>query len=299
MFIENFVKMLVPSIAKNSVIEDIDTTIAELQETTLPAYAAAFDAMLFTDKYPIKSDWLKTKTNQFKKAGLSRDLTLMVYIHAVCSELPERLEWLRKQFQTEKGTSIVADGITYQVATMLHLVSSAAFISKYARKFLLMAYSEETPEYLDTASGRLPPPFSKIEIAEIDKQFSGFLTALNVFNVHQSAMMKAVENIPEYIVTPDDPSAPPGVSVNQLEPFALNFIPYQWNPIYHIRMAIIDYQFSRYNAAKAERVALDLRLNALKQAREGNAVDPAIEKTIAETEKRLMTLNRKIAQMEK
>lgn len=302
MTISKFVKAMVPSLTKNQVLEDIDTTIAEINETVIPAYSSAFEAGMFTDKYLPKSKWMKDKYKSFQSAGFNRRDSLFPMIHATMSGLVVRLEWIRKQLKTEPGTSIVADGITYKSATMLQLVSAAAWYVKYSRQFLLASYSYEIPEYYTKANSDVyDPPFSPVELKQINASFPNFMNMMVIFVKPRDDTFKAIESIPDFAVDEklEESSTAFGVDYSRLNPMNIGFIPYQWNPVYHVKMFVADWQHDRYLGAKEEKVALELRLLALQRAKDSGVSDPNLEHTIAENTKRLMRLNKKIADVER
>lgn len=296
MFIEKFVKAMVPSLQRNEILEDIDSTVTELSESTLPPYHAAFENGLFTETYRPKSRWLVNKQKMYKSSRVSKIPSIHNYIDAVLSTLPERLEWFRKHMESGENT-IVSAGIDYQTANLMQFISAAAFVSRYARKFLLVTYASEMPEYFTKASRDLP--YSKMEMRLLEDQFQGFMETLLIFSMPMAEMTKKLSAIPEFEVAEDSEELSHVTGSANLEPILLGFIPYRWNPIYHVRMGIADWQHSRYLAAKDEKQALDLRLIAMKAAKEGGGeLPPSLEKQIEVTEKRVMNLNHKIAKME-
>ena len=296
MFIEKLVKALVPSLERNEILEDIDSTVAEINEFTLPPYNAAFDSGLFGEQYNPKSKWLREKQMNYTRSTVSRIHSLHMYIHAVTATLPERLERFRELMEDTDTTTVVSAGIDYKTANLIQFISISGFISRYARKFLLLTYCHETPEYVKRANRDMP--FSRIELKMLEDQYDGFMEALHIFSMPTDIMIKKLADIPEYVVddTADDIITTTGSK--NLEPIAVGFIPYRWNPIYHVRMAITDWQHSRYLAAKDERQALDLRLLAMRSAKDNGSIDPTLEKQIKYTEDRVMKLNRKIGKAE-
>lgn len=82
-----------------------------------------------------------------------------------------------------------------------------------------------------------------------------------------------------------------------MDPYHFGLIPIKMNPIYHIRMAIAEWQVARYNAAIEEKRALEYRLLALKASSDGKK-DAKLEEAIEYSEARLAKLNYKLATME-
>lgn len=301
MKIANFVKSLLPSIERNTLLDTIDSTLVELTDYTLPAYSAALSANLFTDKYQPKSKWFIAKNKTYRSSGFPYSAALVPHIHAVLATMPVKLKWIRKQLEAERSTTLVSRGLSYQVASLIQLVSYAGFVSRYSRRFLLQTYCEEIPTYFARGDGSsLPTPFSPIELNKMDELFPGFLELIAIFGIPDNQLANKLGKIPDYIVDPDDDGSVISSGTDEaLDPLNVGFIPHRYNPIFHARMAIADYQHSRYLSAKEESQSLSLRLLAMKQARDaGQDVDPATNEVIRKTEGRLRDLNYKIGKME-
>ncbi len=297
MSIETFVKSLLPSIDKSTILEDAATTVEELKEYTLPPYIATIDAKLFTGDYRFQSDWMFRRNRDFKSRFRGTNSNLIEVVALTLGTVLKRTEFVQEALEKDLVHDLARDGISYPKATLVQLLELASFYSRYARRFLLMCYACEIPEFNKEISKE--KPFSKIEVKQMEEQFGAFLSVTEIFSRSERDFNAALTSIPDMLVDLQDAQVTHAVAgTGNLNPMALGFISHVWNPIYHIRMAVANWQNTRCLAAKEEATALEYRLAQMRLALEGEQ-SAALEKRIEYTERRLMNLNLEIAKLEK
>lgn len=287
-----FVEALVPSLERARILEDISITESELNEQTLPSYRATVDANPFASG--LRSPWCRDFQRDYAdrirlKSGQD---TYIQSVHAVLLELPKRLEWLRKEITENFSDDLNARGITFPKANMLALLQAIGFAVRYSRKLLLATYGYELPHMKGITKGQA---FSKAELKILDEQQSVFIRVMEILSRQDVA--KQIDSVPNVVVDVNDSNGAVATAGTQLDPLALGFLPYRWNPIYHIRLKIAEWQHARYESAKAERQAIEMRLILLRNSRDGQK-NPSVDKQIEYYDDQLQKLNRKIADME-
>lgn len=287
-----FVEALVPSLERARILEDISITESELNEQTLPAYRATVDANPFANG--LRSPWCRDFQRDYAarirlKGGQD---TYIQSIHATLLELPKRLEWLRKEITENFADDLSARGITFPKANMLALLQAIGFAVRYSRKLLLATYGYELPHMKGITKGQA---FAKAELKILDDQQAVFIRVMEILS--RQDVTKQIDSVPNVVVDVNDANGAVATSGAQMDPLALGFLPYRWNPIYHIRLKIAEWQHARYEAAKAERQAIEMRLIMLRNARDGQK-NPSVDQQIEYYDDQLQKLNRKIADME-
>lgn len=295
MGIGQYVTSLLPSFDKGRVEEDLRVLKQELSETTIPPYETAVE-LFGRDKF--ESRECKTLDDLFQRrmTVMSRSYDLYVHtIHQILVRTSETVSMLDGEADKLFGRDIAAGGLTYARANFLRLVEVSYFVSKYARKLLLWTYDEEA-----TALGRdVGNPFTKAEKDWLYSNRDGFFTALNILGRPTKEIKGALANIPNMVVVPGEVDvAEQTVGAAKLDPFRMGIIPIKLNPIYHIGMAIAEFQATRYKVGQEEKRALEYRLLALKDIKEGSDGDARLEQQIEYTENRIKKLNHKLAKME-
>lgn len=272
--------------------EDLGVLRTELSDMTLPPYR---DAKLFGSRYRFKHNWCASREkeyNQIMGNAHDRRLSMVEMITRTMETLPKRVDWLYDKVDQLDSKHVARDGVTYPVVMLIRLSEVFGYMSRYSRKLLLCLYAYETDEVLN-AKGEFP--YSNAELVKIEEEFKTFVKLLRTITEHNSREMESLfESIPDVTV---DVSGDDVTFSSRANPMQLGFIPYTWNPIYHIRIAIAEFQADRYEAARLEKQSLELRLLQLKQAQNGQG-DAAVENTISQVEDRLQALNYKLAKTE-
>lgn len=293
MKLSNYLASLLPGFSKDRITEDCRITAAELREYTIPAYKAA---EVFHKGWKFKSPEITGLMDTFGnmvKGGGSMFAAIDGGFKVMLENLTEVEGLVIKTYNEE----ISGAGLTYMKANLLQFVEAVAFVSKFSRKLLLYAAAAETAA-LDVDAPKLQDTMSKFETDWIRANFVSFCTAFTAVTGTPQNITTAISKIPDVVVTSENVATmSETIGEKTLDPFKLGLIPIWMNPIYHVRMAIAEWQVDRHNAAKEEKRLLELRILNLEMAKAGKA-DAKIQQQIDYHADRVRTLNFKIAKME-
>lgn len=291
----SYLTSLLPSFGKDQVIEDIRLTRGELQDVTIPAYEAA--AGLLKDGN-IRSKALEGDLALFKRTvKASTGGFTQTVLKALKTSL-ENLEHAEELITKTYSDEVAGGGVTYMKANLLQLVEVVAFVSKFARKYLVYIYVHETAEYEDSGTD-LAESITPAEGEWLRANFLSFCTAVNIVSTAPSSLRKSLADIPDVVVTPDNAHTMGAtLGENKIDPLQMRLIPVWLNPIYHIGMFVAEWQASRYKSAQEELKLIQLRKLNLERLADGKP-DARIQKEITYMESRIQGLNYKIAKMEK
>ena len=295
MKIEQFVKSLLPSIQKDTVLEDIRTTEGELKNSTIPAYDGSIK---FFKTWKFKSDIVRDLETTWKRMVKGHSTGMVETIGRGMHVLLGNLAVVDVEIKKIYSDDTAPEGMTYLKAQLLQYVEMAGFASKYARELLNLIYVAETSE-ADSGETNLQDSIPPARIEWLKVNFVNFCTVFNAMTQSATDTSKAFSAIPDIVVTPDNAQTLPAtVGMAKLDPMACGLIPVKLNPIYHIRMRIAEYQVRRYDSAKDELKLVQLRLLNLERILQ-NKPDPKIQKEIQYMEDRANKLAAKIAEMER
>ena len=126
-----------------------------------------------------------------------------------------------------------------------------------------------------------------------------FLAILAIYSTEEDNFVRAIKQIPDIQVpeNPEEDALVKKVHGNKVDELGLGFVPYVLNPIYHIRMKIVEWRHHRIESAKAERELLELRIQQYIMKRNG-ADNAKMDQVINNAQESLKKLNKKIADME-
>lgn len=293
--IKDYVKSLVPSLQKSELENDVAATKDELLQQTLPPLTSALEDKVFGTGF--KSKWCQD-TDRYLTGKLSHQRGNYLEIaQRVLSTFPAKLDWLEKEIARSFDRQISGMGLTFPRTTLIHLVEGYGFVVRYTRKLLLATYGFELEKVDRESAGEFP--LSPAELKALNEQLGTYVWYLEILTNSKEKIASAIDSAPDVVIdlnTLDSVAEVHGQST--VDPLNAGFIKHTWNPIYHVRVAIAEWQAARYHAAVEERKALELRLLQLKMARQGNR-DAALEKQIHHQESRVQKMNIDILEMER
>lgn len=294
MKVAKYLSSLLPSFDRSQVTEDLRLLKEELNDSTLPPFQQAAETF-GRDGFRARSvkDFDSLFLRQTRAAALrSSDWVQMT--HQALSRADEVLDLLSGKINKEFAKDINAEGMTYLRANILRYLETVSFAVRYARKTLLWALAEEQ----NAITNRNDSPIAKAEKSWLIANRDVFFRAIVIMSTPVKEADRFFKNIPNMVVIPEEVEAvEQTVGVKRLDPFSFGLMPPKLNPIYHVRMAIAEWQVSRYKATQEEAKALEYRLLALRELQEGAGGDAKLEQQIEYTEGRLQKLNYKLAEM--
>lgn len=293
MSIGKFVSSLLPSFERSRIEEDIRMLKDDFGNTIPPFEAAAehFKREQFKSAEVKNFDKIFQRTVKVDRS-VSGNFVNVIAKSIVRSQ--ETVSILEEKVDKLFGRDVTATGITYARANILRYIEMVAFANKYARKLLVWVYDLEKREL----KIKIGDPFTKAEMKWLVDNRLAFLKSIEIMSLEPRTVKVLIEKIPDMVVVPDEVDmVNETVGRTTIDPLSMGLIPLVIHPIYHIRMAFTEWQVARYQASLEEKRALEYRLLALKEAREGRE-DAKLEQQIEYNENRIKKLNYKLKQFE-
>lgn len=295
MNVMKFVAGLLPQFGKDRLEEDARICITELETTTLPAYKNALSMFSSEPRSKELQDFTKQYAGQAKNFNKSH--TLIESIAARLENVLTTAKYLERCVEKEFEGKVVVAGITLAKVNVLRALELCTFVSTYSLRFLNYAYVVETSAL--KSKNYTGDDLSKGEIAMLERNFLGFITALNSVAKPEREIVKLLEDVPEVIVNSQSEAALATVSNAKIDP--LNMFAMQGfaaNPIYHIGLIVAEIQSERYKRAKDLKAVLELRMLNLQRQKDGSQPDAALDREIEVLQGRIDTLSEKIRKAE-
>ena len=293
MKIEDFVRSILPSFDRTVIKEDLTGVKEKLNAITIPVYQEAVNTL---SKEQFKKGALgKFQSNCISRLGRQKGNyleTILTHIKIINKKIDRVMTLVDDAYAKD----VTREGMSYLRVTLLQWVETAGFVDKYARKLLDVTYQmllEETdPEH--HVNWRKHRGLKFLLINEYD-----FWTGLKALGLKDDDEREKLERIPEAIANPNAISeARQTMGLSKIDPLGFGLISARFNPIYHIRMAITRWQVKQYKKAQVEKESLQLKLEFLKQRRNGKH-NAKLEQTIEYTQDRLDELEYEIDKMER
>lgn len=186
---------------------------------------------------------------------------------------------------------ITAKTTSFKVGTVMRVLTDISSMSIFCLDVLYYAISE--PEKMDKAYAK-----------QIDKNYSSFCSLFLTYNKELENITKNAPSVSNEIMSLDASSSmsdvlakKSGAMVRLPDGFkAQQFVN---NPIYHIRLWLVDRDIEKYNANKDKKEMLELKVLSLKMAKNDPDADvDKLDKQIAYYEEKISDLNYKIERFE-
>lgn len=282
--LRNFLDSLIRPVHSHQVETTWENTITAIEESVLPAYVSIIENMDTVETN--NSQMLKIMTTSKFYRGLDPKKILLLqkrFFNDVLSESRNVSKLIKKD---------VAEVITYktgkaQETTILTLVSDISAMTFYSLDFIYMMVLDKDVE------------IPKKRVEEINSLVSMFASMHEVYGEDFS---KYVKNINKVSTSKVEQDKPPGIMDALFSdtgllvkiPFTSGFIN---NPLYHVRMWVIDKRVERYEVLKEKRTVLGLKINELK-VKQGGGNDPKLAKHIEYYEDKISAIEANIREFE-
>ena len=292
---EDFIRSLLPDFDKTRITEDLRVTYDELRDLTIPAYKQA-EQFLAKHKFisPIVQNLETGLKDAFHKPPKGDIITILY--QALQNSLVTLAE-VSRLIERSYSEDVLGQGLTFYKANLLQLAEYVQFVTRYARRLLNYIYVAETAEHPEQES--VNEALVPADINWITANYNNFCNAIVITSKDLKEIENSLKNIPEIQITPDNTKTLEAtLGKDKLDPLGFGFIPVYLNPIYHVRMAIAEWQVNKYHAAKQEIKCLQLRIANLKAVQSGKP-DAKVQKEINYCEERVQTLLRKNAELER
>jgi hypothetical protein len=292
----DFAKRLLPSLEKNRVVEDLRVTIAELENSVVPNYSQGSE---FFKLNKVKSDALKDLSDIFYRNltdKSSKQSSMIADIYKRLPNLIENTKRIQQLVESELERDMIREGLTASKIAIIRAAESISFISGYALDLLNYAYVQETTTIVGD-SNELDMSIAKIK--HVENNMSRFAKMIGEYAIQPDEFRKVLKEIPEVVINEKTEMSVSGVYKESiLDPFNTGYmVGFYYNPIYHLRLAVSEWQAGRYKANKDKKKVLELRLLHLKLKSE-NKSDPKLEQEITYLQSRIDKIERDLKRVE-
>lgn len=296
MKVSNYIVSLLPSFEKRRVMEDIRVIRQELTENTLLPYQAA-------DEFFNQWDFISGPVRDFDKRFQSRVKTdfkgnYVRVTYKVLNRISDNLDTLEALVDNYFSKDIMREGMTYLKANLLQYVETITFAMRYSRSLLRWTYAMEVAEQTENRE-LADHPLTPAEMQWLAKAEGDFGHAIRILSGTKRDLKKAVDDIPDVVINPDNADVVTRtLGLSKVDPLQIGLISSRLNPIYHIRMAVAEWQVQRYKTVAEERRLIEYRLMQMKELQKDGHTDARLGKNIEYTESRLEKMNYRLHRME-
>lgn len=225
--------------------------------------------------------------------GLGRDRkAILVGLRDFFTRAETCLHTMSRVINKDFPDLITAKTTSFKVGTVMRVLTDISSMSIFCLDVIYYAISETDK-------------MDKAYLNQITKNYSSFCSLFLTYNKEIENITKNAPAISNEIISLDAPAGMSDILAKKSGamvrlPDGLKGQQFVNNPIYHIRLWLVDRDIEKYNANKDKKEMLELKVLSLKMAKnDPDANTDKLDKQIAYYEEKISDLNYKIERFEK
>ncbi len=291
---ERYLDSLLPSFSRQRLLDDLAVIREELKDNTLPPLKSIATAF---GKRKFESQWVAEFDAAFKKGtNIKYQGNFYTGMYETLQVVADNVDVVESLINAYYADDVLRDAMTVLRINLLQYLETMSFAVRYARRVAVATMSIEVDASSDKQG--LETIITAGEVEWLTTRRIHFFAALNSLSIGRKDVEERFKSLPDMTVNANSIQSTNSVlGANRTDPFQFGLIPIVLNPIYHVRMAIADWQVTRFKAAQEEKRMLEFKLLKLKMAQTGKS-DARLDEQIEYTSGRLEKLNYKLKTME-
>jgi len=287
----DYVRRLSPTYERKEVMGVLKQLREELRDYTLPVAKDAQEAFM---DHTFKSAYSRELTQALRKRVMFQGSPIDLLTISL-ERLDGNLDILEKEVKRLFSFQFSTANITYNRVALLRYIESALFYTKYFRKLLLRLVAEEAIALGSAA----PLRWAKAERMWLDDNLKVFVELYPAIGKDSKDLLKTFQQTSSAEVDEETFETAQKALGTKLDPMKLHGLSAtRFNPIFSIGKALAELKVKRYQAAKEEHQALQLRLQELREIQDGGNTSPKLQNLIHHTENRIEQLDYNISKIE-
>ena len=299
MKIMDFLKALLPHIEKDTLVEDLRTTLDELDKVAVPMYN---QAATFFKVHKVQSKEIDALSNIFKRSYTdSKHPKQPNFIADIAHALPhlrDNVEFTMKQAEEILSEDILSEGLTAKKALVVRSCELMSFITRYSIDLLNFCYEAEG-KAVGAADSQEAIKIAPITREKIQLKIADCARLLADYGMDSKKFAASVASVPDLFINSKVADTVGSIYKEiDIDPFNKSFrTGFIGSPIYHARLIFAEWQTARYNSAKEKKTILELRLLYLKN-QDNKKDSSALEREIQYTQGRIDKIDRHLKSVE-
>lgn len=293
MSIFNYLKSLLPTFGKDRILEDLRLSRTEFQDFRL-AFKEA-DKVLGK----LKSKQAQELGRVASNLGLSLKggESIVGFLSRNQENIIDNIDLMERLVKQEMPDTVAAQGLDLRQINFVQISEVMSFSARFSR-FLV--------SYLTRLEFDLVAEDKKLEVSSdvmpyeheaFEKGMMPFIVAMIQLSKPVTEVQEALASIPDMLVADTNYNVLKStLGEKKIEPLGLTRQDFEWNPIYHIRMNLVEGRELRYRECKAQLSCLQLQLARNRLAAQGKQ-DARLEREIAYLTNMINNVNSEIADL--
>lgn len=278
------------TLKKNDILEQTNNTVLSLNNEIIPSIEELLK--LLDDKNNVTIEQLVELSNLNRETFKSKDIkgftnSLLLVMKNINSISSEFISLVDKEIPDLLGKDVV----TIKQAYILNIVTNLTNFVLYTADVILYIIN-----LIDNKINGKALPYVKFKLIEIRTDLNKYGKLIMLFKDSKTLITEINKLSKDRLLIDSKDNG----TINMVSSFGKTKIPlvmFIGNPIYHIKMWLVDKSINRYEVLKEKKKLTELKILELK-ARQNGENDPKLQKAIEYHEDKLEAIEYKIRRIE-
>ena len=293
MSIFNYLKSLLPTFGKDRILEDLRLSRTEFQDFRL-AFKEA-DKVLGKLKSKQAQELARVASN----LGLSfkGGESIVGFLSRNQENIIDNIDLMERLVKQEMPDTVAAQGLDLRQINFVQISEVMSFSARFSRFLVSYLTRLEFDMVAEDKKLEVSSDIMPYEHEAFDKGMMPFIVAMIQLSKPVNEVQEALASIPDMLVADTNYNVLKStLGEKKIEPLGLTRQDFEWNPIYHIRMNLVEGRELRYRECKAQLSCLQLQLARNRLAAQGKQ-DARLEREIAYLTNMINNVNSEIADL--
>lgn len=288
--LKSYWESLTNDISKKTISDDLQNSVAEIETFIIPMFTMKPVPALLGSTVK-NTTFYASKFNKGPKID-----TLYNHIAKTAEMVIKNEKEINKAIEKNFATLNIKTVVDYYQMLLIRYVEALFLYSEYSRRWMNVVYFEtltdamsktnlSSQEKAGTLFGKKDAPVVMVISSPTFKDDAEYVNSPANIEAYVIAMNMLLKPFTEYkseialleghLYSPSEFSSVPLPSAERIDPYPIGFLPINYNPVYHIGIAINNWRLNRHERNKAEFTRFQLMVVALKQ-QQMDTVDPVM-----------------------
>lgn len=301
MKIFSYLGSITKSVQKTDIVDDLERTKEELDDIVKPLYQHASD-FFRSNRLHSKAakDLQEAFYSKFERGSIGKQSNFITDVQIRLEKITANMSFIQKSVDEEFERMVIAEGMTARKALLLRASEHLSFVSRMSLDILNYVYVVEARDANETEQSEDVNQLSPAEEKHVEQSIGTFAQLVSDYSAEPAKFRDLFASIPNITLNLRSEAMIIGTfKEKDIDPFNAAYVSgFIYNPIYHVRMVIAEWQTARYKANKDKKRMLELRLLHLEMV-QSKKFDPKVEREIIYIrDERLAKVERQIHEFE-
>jgi len=282
--LKNYIDNMHHTIKKDQVMEAFDNTMSSIEQEVIPA----LDSVIADgDLKAVKDNKFLNNIRKLVKVRSKDNKDFLTNVKSIFKAIQAEEKHIRDLINKDLNDYVTEAGSTARDITIVKLITDIGSLTFYTMDLCYFLI-------VDTKDTSIP----KRRLEDVREGVDSYISIVNTFNKNFDKYVKEIAKVADQVISMDgNPSMMDSILKSRGKFLSLPFSGFNGNPIYHIRMWLVDQEIERYELLKEKKKVIELKLLDLKLEAQ-NEKNPKLKTQIEYYEEKISKIEYNIKDIE-